>query len=1022
MKFTIAKSNNPISKRFSLEGGGVEKNDGGNLTLATFDTQKNLSIKNLHDYVKSDECHDKVIFIPGVSQFQDGLIVTKSEILRRERDNEEQKQHLISRSKDCFSYVGGEGFILLDYDPNEEYKLNDGEPLTKDLLLCALHEAMPELKNAPMFWKTSSSSNIWVDDGEGQKLHRGVSGQHIFLAVKNTLDIRRAVDVLYKRLWLKGHGYVFIDKTGRMHDRTIIDKVVNSPEREIFLKAECTPPVYQTIEYDLILPGNQPLDTSLIQDLTSEEEVRFVDLVDKEKKKKAKLSESVMSKYVIAMASTVGMSPLKMRECIKNRVLFGDTHIKLSTGVEVTVSELFKKPELYDGAYCYDPLEPEYGGVTGGSTKAWIDLDNRRIHGHAHGGIHYDLEISDRKSPLQLALEVADTEDHNILFKLAANGAHQMRYISTEIDQLIAHIVDVVGVKKGSAKKAFMEKYNAITGGDFNSSGITVDLHSSALDEDGNVIHGMEQSNLSIPVHHKFPHTIEKNGMEYKIDTVENFQFMCKVYGIGFRYDTIFKSSEITFPNNEIPDGDNNMNASISRMKSLAALNGLGKGSIDYIAELVNDNAVNPVLDWIKGVVWDGKPRIELVQDGMAVNPYGSSDDEEVNIAFSNSYKKRATMMWFIQCMAALDAANDSPLNGATGLAIAKYEYLLVFVGNQGIQKTKFLKSLLPFELNQYILTGHELDLKDKDNIKIAISHWIAELGELDSTFRKSDISALKAFMSKEDDQMRMPYARSDSKFKRRTSFCGSVNEEAFLVDTTGNRRYIPLKLNSILPLYELHVDWVTEDGVEIEVMKGIGEGLHEGDGDDVGFINGFTESNSVYGVVEVEGKKVAGRYKCIQMSNIHQTQQFWAEVYHHYCLGEQWWPNKELEQDLSYVLGIHQRVDPVLEGLVDKFDVSWSDKRRKGVKGEFYTDKMGARTRFVTLTLRSLVVEVGVDPMHKTSVNSIKNYLTGNGIQTKMYRVGSKTIRGMRLALNPGQRLLSETGVLLPQTRAEDG
>ena len=1047
MKFTIAKSNNPISKKFSLEGGELVKNDGGNLTLATFDTQKDLTIRDLHNYVKSDGCHDRVIFIPGVSQHQDGLIVTKSEILRRERDGEESKQHLISRSKDCFSYVGGEGFILLDYDPNEDYTQNGGEPLCKEYLLNALFEVLPELKNAPMFWKTSSSSNISSrsKDADGNSVstqHRAISGQHIFIAVEDTLDISRIVDIFYKRLWLNGHGYIFIDKTGRMHDRSIIDKVVNSPEREIFLKAECVAPVYQDIEYGLIGPDNKPLNTRSISNLTADEEMRVADMIDAAKRKKAKAADMIMGKYIKTMSAHIGMTPLRMKECIQNRILFGDTHIKLSTGVEITVSDLFENPDEYDGAYCYDPLEPEYGGITGGSTKAWIDLSNKRIHGHAHGGIHYELEFSKRKSPRQLAIQVSENEDHNILFKLAANGAREMRYIPTEIDQLISFIVDFAGLKASSAKKAFSEKYG-ISGGTYNSAGITVDLHSSALEDDGSVSAGMAQANLSIPIHHKFPHTLEKNGVDYKLDTVENFKFMSKIYQIQFSYDIIFKDANIEFPNQEVPDGDNAMNASISRVKSLCVLNGMGKDSSGYIADLVNETQLNPVLDWIKRVKWDGKSRMRIVQDGITVENYGHSNDDDVNFEFSNTYRDRSTRMWFIQCMASLDGATDSPLYSSTGSAVPKYEHILVFVGNQGIEKTKFLKSLLTFDLNQYILTGHELDLKDKDNVKIAISHWITELGELDSTFRKSDISALKAFMSKEDDQMRMPYARADSKFRRRTSFCGSVNDQKFLVDSTGNRRYLPLRVLSLLPLYILFVPWVTHDGMDIEIIKNIGEGFYVAeddkehcdmgvvndamDGDsggnsvlfkpDIGYENGFTSTNSVYGIVVVDGgKKVAARYKCRQMSNDYETQQFWAEVYHYYCLGEQWWPSDELEEDLRLVLGEHQRVDPVIDSIDEKFDVTFNDDFRKKnfIRGDSFTTPIGDTTRFVTLTFKTVAQEIGVDYLNRLNTNTISNYLSSNGIKVKKYRTGKSTVTGVRLALKPGQQLFSDTSIII--------
>jgi putative DNA primase/helicase len=122
---------------------------------------------------------------------------------------------------------------------------------------------------------------------------------------------------------------------------------------------------------------------------------------------------------------------------------------------------------------------------------------------------------------------------------------------------------------------------------------------------------------------------------------------------------------------------------------------------------------------------------------------------------------------------------------------------VLTFQGVQGLGKTKWLKTLVPQHLN-LVTDGVILKLDDKDSIKSATSFWIVELGELDSTFKKSDIAALKAFITKESDLMRLPYARKDSHFKRRTVYFASVNEEQFLQDKTGNSRYWTIKVKAL--------------------------------------------------------------------------------------------------------------------------------------------------------------------------------------------------------------------------------
>ena len=66
----------------------------------------------------------------------------------------------------------------------------------------------------------------------------------------------------------------------------------------------------------------------------------------------------------------------------------------------------------------------------------------------------------------------------------------------------------------------------------------------------------------------------------------------------------------------------------------------------------------------------------------------------------------------------------------------------------------------------------------------------IVELGELDATFRKSDIASLKSFITSDRDVLRRPYARLESEFVRRTVFLHRLTQSSFLHDPTGNRRF----------------------------------------------------------------------------------------------------------------------------------------------------------------------------------------------------------------------------------------
>jgi predicted P-loop ATPase len=78
-----------------------------------------------------------------------------------------------------------------------------------------------------------------------------------------------------------------------------------------------------------------------------------------------------------------------------------------------------------------------------------------------------------------------------------------------------------------------------------------------------------------------------------------------------------------------------------------------------------------------------------------------------------------------------------------------------------------------------------------------AVGHWIVELGELESTFKK-DVARLKGFLTADQDKVRRPYAKVDSEYQRRTVFTATVNDGCFLVDSTGNTRFWTIPVVSI--------------------------------------------------------------------------------------------------------------------------------------------------------------------------------------------------------------------------------
>ncbi len=124
---------------------------------------------------------------------------------------------------------------------------------------------------------------------------------------------------------------------------------------------------------------------------------------------------------------------------------------------------------------------------------------------------------------------------------------------------------------------------------------------------------------------------------------------------------------------------------------------------------------------------------------------------------------------------------------------------VLTLQGAQGVGKTSWINSLIPDGLlrNNSIKLDHHLDGGNKDSVIAAVEHWIVEIGELESSFKK-DVARLKGFLTRDCDKLRPPYGRGVEEYPRRTVFAATVNDERFLVDQTGNSRWWTIAIKGL--------------------------------------------------------------------------------------------------------------------------------------------------------------------------------------------------------------------------------
>jgi predicted P-loop ATPase len=178
------------------------------------------------------------------------------------------------------------------------------------------------------------------------------------------------------------------------------------------------------------------------------------------------------------------------------------------------------------------------------------------------------------------------------------------------------------------------------------------------------------------------------------------------------------------------------------------------------------ERAYNPVQDYLRGVEWDGKPRLDTwLRDYVG--------------AGHSAYKRAVGSRWMI---------------GAVARALrpgCKMDNVLLFEGAQG----KF-KSTVFDVLGGAWFQDTCPDIGKKDALENLRGAWVIEMGEL-SAMRAAEIEPMKAFVAARQDRYRPSYGRRAANYPRTCVFAGTTNGEKYLKDDE-NRRFWPVSVGSI--------------------------------------------------------------------------------------------------------------------------------------------------------------------------------------------------------------------------------
>ena len=188
----------------------------------------------------------------------------------------------------------------------------------------------------------------------------------------------------------------------------------------------------------------------------------------------------------------------------------------------------------------------------------------------------------------------------------------------------------------------------------------------------------------------------------------------------------------------------------------------------DVTSNIARGNRYHPVRDYLGTLAWDHEPRIErwlIDYAGAPDTPYVRAVSRIVLVAACRRIRKPG----------------------------AKYDEMLILESPQGTEKSAGLRAL---SINDDWFTDDlPLGSDTRRFMESTAGKWIVEAGELKGMGR-SDVSALKACLSRQRDEARMAYGHKNTRVARQFVIIGTTNEtDGYLRDATGNRRFWPVRV-----------------------------------------------------------------------------------------------------------------------------------------------------------------------------------------------------------------------------------
>ena len=349
-----------------------------------------------------------------------------------------QKNGTPTRSKGFLNFFPGQTYLLLDMDDSG---------LTPEEALDALALVDPQFKTASLLYAPSSSSYIY--NGKDPIIEEG--NFHFYVELHGNRDPKEYGLLLFDRMVLEGYGKAYVTAAGTVAIKSIFDRAVLSPEREIFAAAPiCKPPLRSDRLSMLDTQPGDPLNSDLLKPLDADDQLRLrlkmvelrdsvaVEAAAKRKihnEKRARSTAKIKGSNHLIELANLSDAPIAYDKQGRPIMELLSTDVILDEqGNEIVVRDLILEPRV--GLRLPDPLEPykrgdEKKGIPGKGIATM--LKENMIYSHHHSGQVFLLRWAPKDLLDYLNSDDSHENKHEV-WKQVSSGVMEMSAATTEAD------------------------------------------------------------------------------------------------------------------------------------------------------------------------------------------------------------------------------------------------------------------------------------------------------------------------------------------------------------------------------------------------------------------------------------------------------------------------------------------------------------------------------------------------------------------------------------------------------------